>query len=64
MIYRIEFEDDGILRECTTENHVTAACMFDALQSDYPRVYWYCVLPNGEEDLYTFYRNEFYRTAA
>jgi hypothetical protein len=56
MNFRIEFLDNGILRDCTTDNHFTAATLFDVLQSDYPLVYWYRVMPNGEEDLYTFYR--------
>ena len=56
MNFRIEFHDDGILRDCSTDNQFTAAVLFDTLQGLYPIVYWYKVFPSGEEELFTFYK--------
>ena len=35
MDYRIEFEDDGILRECFVDNYYTASTLVDVLQRKY-----------------------------
>jgi hypothetical protein len=40
-MHRIEFVDDGILRDCTTDNHHTATTLFNVLMKKYPKVYWY-----------------------
>jgi len=57
-MHRIEFVDDGILRDCTTDNHFTAATLFDVLQRKYPQVYWYRIntmLDETGEELMQFY---------
>jgi hypothetical protein len=54
-MHRIEFVDDGILRDCTTDNHFTAATLFDVLQRKYPQVYWYTMLGETGEELTQFY---------
>jgi hypothetical protein len=40
-MHRIEFVDNGILRDCTTDNQHTAVTLFNAMQKEYPQVYWY-----------------------
>jgi len=40
-MHRIEFYDDGILRDCTTDNEHTATTLFNIMTKEYPRVYWY-----------------------
>ena len=45
MAYRIEFDDQGILRECLTDNYYTAVALMDTLQRKYPHVYLFEVEP-------------------
>jgi|LauGreDrversion4_2_1035121.scaffolds.fasta_scaffold478626_2 hypothetical protein len=56
-MFRIEFVDDGILRECNTDNSFTAAVLFDNLQRSYTQVYWYRINLSGEEELFQFYNS-------
>lgn len=42
-MYRIEFNDEGILRDCTTDNTLTAVELFHNLSKVYPHVYVYRV---------------------
>ncbi len=55
-MYRIEFDDFGTLRDCTTDNYFTAATLFDNLQRlKYLHVYMYRT--NPEEELMQVYHN-------
>ena len=45
MKYRIEFDDQGILRECFVESYYTAITLMDVLQRKYTHVYLLIVEP-------------------
>jgi hypothetical protein len=55
MKYRIEWNEDGVLRECETENYFTATVLFAVLSNTYSEVYIYKV--SIKEDLLHSYRN-------
>ncbi len=40
-MYRIEFEDDGILRDCVTDNFYTAVTLFNLFMYGYPHIYMF-----------------------
>ena len=56
-MFRIEFVDDGILRDCSTDNSFTAAVLFDTLQRSYNQVYWYRINLDNQEELFQFYNS-------
>lgn len=57
MHYRIEWNDDGTLRDCETENYFTATVLFKVLSNDYSEVYIYKIKAN--EELLHSYHNKF-----
>ena len=40
-MYRIEFVDDGILRECNTDNYYTALTLFNLFMYGYKATYMF-----------------------
>ena len=56
MHYRIEWNDDGTLRDCETDNYFTATVLFKVLSDEYSEVYIYKVRVN-EELLHSYHNN-------
>lgn len=50
-MYRIEFNDAGILRDCTTDNALTVGELFHQLSKLYKEVYAYRLDLSGAEVL-------------